>query len=377
MTGLPAPLTPPDCDLRGLPFMPLDTARLLDSDLFAISTGDEFKAAVALWCKAWQQVPAASLPDDPRILAYLSGAGTRWGKIKEVALRGWIKCGDGRLYHPTIAEKAIEAMQRRREFSETSGNDRDRKRRYRDRVKELSERLRASGIVPPRGASLQQLEGLLAGTDAGTVRGRCGDAVGTDLETMQGQCGDAVGMAKTGTGTERETLSSLRSDTPCGPPSDGQRGDASQQDPSKPPIAETAEPEETPAIPAFLQRGQHEEAAAIEAWNAFAGEHGLAKVQKLTDARRTRLHRRLNDLGGLDGWRAALDRVAASSFLLGENKTGWRADFDFLLQEKSLTKLMEGGYDRSSRSTGAGNGFVALAAEAFSGPLEGDLALRG
>lgn len=107
------PMTPPECDLRGLPFMPLDVVRLGDSDLFALATGDEFKAAVALWCKAWLQVPAASLPDDPRILAHLSGAGTRWAKVADMALRGWVKCSDGRLYHPVVAEKAREAWKHR------------------------------------------------------------------------------------------------------------------------------------------------------------------------------------------------------------------------------------------------------------------------
>lgn len=109
MTDLPEPFTPADCDLRGLPFMPLDVVRLCDSDLVAISSGDEFKAAVMLWAKAWLQIPAASLPDDPRVLAHLSGAGTRWAKVAAVALRGWVKCADGRLYHAVIAEKAREA----------------------------------------------------------------------------------------------------------------------------------------------------------------------------------------------------------------------------------------------------------------------------
>lgn len=100
---------PSDCDLRGLPWMPIDTVRLLDSDLFALATGEEFKAAVALWCKAWQQVPASSLPDNEVILAKLSGAGARWKKVRDQALRGFVKCTDGRLYHPVIAEKALEA----------------------------------------------------------------------------------------------------------------------------------------------------------------------------------------------------------------------------------------------------------------------------
>jgi hypothetical protein len=93
--------------------MPMDVVRVLDSDLFALSTGEEFKAALALWCKAWLQIPAASLPDDDRVLAHLSGAGTRWKRVREMALRGWVKCSDGRLYHPVIAEKAAEAWKHR------------------------------------------------------------------------------------------------------------------------------------------------------------------------------------------------------------------------------------------------------------------------
>ena len=110
---LPVPLTPPDCDLRGFPYMPLDVIRLVDSDLFALSTGDEFKIAVALWCKSWSQVPAGSLPDDDRILAHLSAAGMGWAGVREMALRGWVKCRDGRLYHPVVAEKALIAWKQR------------------------------------------------------------------------------------------------------------------------------------------------------------------------------------------------------------------------------------------------------------------------
>lgn len=119
------PLTPPDCDLRDFAFMPLDAARLLDSDMFALSTGEEFKAAIALWCKAWVQVPAASLPDDERVLAYLSGAGSRWKKVKSMALRGFVKCDDGRLYHSVVAEKAIEAWSKKQSYRARSkkGNE--------------------------------------------------------------------------------------------------------------------------------------------------------------------------------------------------------------------------------------------------------------
>lgn len=113
MTDLPEPLTPPECDLRGMPFMPVDLVRLFDSDIYALSSGDEFKAAFTLWGKAFLQVPAGSLPTDDRILAHLSGAGSNWRKVRDMALRGWIKASDGRLYHPVVAEKAREAWQAR------------------------------------------------------------------------------------------------------------------------------------------------------------------------------------------------------------------------------------------------------------------------
>lgn len=93
--------------------MQLDVTRLVDSDMFALSTGEEFKAAVALWCKSWLQIPASSLPNDDRVLAHLSGAGPRWSRIKDMALRGWMLCSDGRLYHPTVAEKARHAWKSR------------------------------------------------------------------------------------------------------------------------------------------------------------------------------------------------------------------------------------------------------------------------
>lgn len=112
MNNLPTPLTPPDCDLRDFAFMPLDVVRLRDSDLAVTAEADEFRCAVLLWCAAWHQVPAASLPDDDKVLAQYAGYGRvvkEWQKVREGALRGWVKCSDGRLYHAVVAEKAGEA----------------------------------------------------------------------------------------------------------------------------------------------------------------------------------------------------------------------------------------------------------------------------
>ncbi len=135
----PAPLVSSDVDLRDFVFMPLDVLRLRDSDLSTVATGEEFKAAVLLWCAAWHQVPAASIPNDDRWLARHSGAGPRWSKVKGQALRGFIECADGRLYHEIVAEKALEswakkqsqrdrtrlATEARRKRHDESGGDRN------------------------------------------------------------------------------------------------------------------------------------------------------------------------------------------------------------------------------------------------------------
>jgi hypothetical protein len=112
MTNLPAPLTPNDCNLQDFAFMPLDVARLRDSDMAAYESPEACWAAVLLWSAAWHQVPAASLPDDDRFLAKAAGYGRvvkEWANVREGALHGWIKCADGRLYHPVVAEKALES----------------------------------------------------------------------------------------------------------------------------------------------------------------------------------------------------------------------------------------------------------------------------
>lgn len=106
------PLTPPDCDLRDFAFMPLDVVRLRDSDLASTEPPEVCWSALLLWCASWHQVPAASLPDDDRVLANLAGFGRvvrEWQRIRDAALRGWVKCSDGRLYHPVVAEKARDA----------------------------------------------------------------------------------------------------------------------------------------------------------------------------------------------------------------------------------------------------------------------------
>lgn len=114
---LQSPLTPANCDLQDFPFMPLDVARLRDSELASNEPPEACWAAVLLWSASWHQVPAASIPDDEMWIAKQAGYQLRgkidkaWSKVRAGALRGWIKCSDGRMYHPVVAEKARDAWQ--------------------------------------------------------------------------------------------------------------------------------------------------------------------------------------------------------------------------------------------------------------------------
>lgn len=108
-----APLTPPDLDLRDFPYLPIDITRLFSSQFHAVASDAEWRAGMILWLKSYHQVPAASLPDDDVALARLAEFGRDvrgWKKVRNVALRGWVSCDDGRLYHPVVAEKALVAL---------------------------------------------------------------------------------------------------------------------------------------------------------------------------------------------------------------------------------------------------------------------------
>src|ERR1019366_662526 len=93
-TGLPAPHTPPDCDLRGLPRLPLDVAQLRDGAMTLLPDAEPFRAGLLALAAAWWQVPAASLPGDDTAMAYLCGYGRDLATRQRVraagALAEWV-----------------------------------------------------------------------------------------------------------------------------------------------------------------------------------------------------------------------------------------------------------------------------------------------
>jgi hypothetical protein len=89
---------------------------------------------------------------------------------------------------------------------------------------------------------------------------------------------------------------------------------------------------------------------AFEKFNELAKRIGLPVAQKITKARKAKMALRLKDVGGLEGWDTVLQKIEKSDFLRGENKSGWVADVDFVLQESSIVKIMEGKYEANKQS---------------------------
>src|SRR5206468_10329796 len=80
------------------------------------ATDAEYRARINLLWSAWQQVPAASLPNDDIALCKLADLGRdlkTWLHVKAMALRGFVLCSDGRWYHPFLAMLALSAFDAR------------------------------------------------------------------------------------------------------------------------------------------------------------------------------------------------------------------------------------------------------------------------
>lgn len=116
-----------------------------------------------------------------------------------------------------------------------------------------------------------------------------------------------------------------------------------------------------PPLPPATPREDDAVDEAFRLYNETAHTARLTKAQVLTERREKQLRRRLAECGGIEGWRVAMAKLAASPLCTGDNDRGWRADIDFVLQPKSFTRLMEGFYDaRAPVGRGSGGGKVEV-----------------
>lgn len=155
----PPPLVPPEVDLRGLEYMPLFGLHLFGSEFNASCSDAEWRAGVTLWWAAWNQQPAGSLPNDDVALCRLADLGRDvklWRRLKANALRGFVLCSDGRLYHAFLCQQVLVAWKKRVQ-------ERERKRSWRE--KKMGQNADGDGDKTRTGT----------GTETGTERGRNAD----------------------------------------------------------------------------------------------------------------------------------------------------------------------------------------------------------
>lgn len=130
--SLPAPPIGAEVDVRDLDGFMLNVERLMASELVALSTHEVIAAALFLWCRAWKQIPAASLPNDDRVIAAFSRLPiARFRKMRSEVLRGFFECSDGRLYHRVLAAEADRAFAKKKTFHDRREKDAERLRSWR------------------------------------------------------------------------------------------------------------------------------------------------------------------------------------------------------------------------------------------------------
>lgn len=80
-------------------------------------------------------------------------------------------------------------------------------------------------------------------------------------------------------------------------------------------------------------------APIIESWNSL----GLNKIISLKGKRATMLNARIKEYG-LENVLKAIGNIRNSSFLRGQNRTGWTISFDWLIKPTNFLKVLEGNY---------------------------------
>jgi hypothetical protein len=91
----------------------------------------------------------------------------------------------------------------------------------------------------------------------------------------------------------------------------------------------------------------------FDAWNKTPG---VTPAKAKTPTRLKAFGACARDPFWRENWRAALDRVARSSFCTGGGERGWRADLDWFLRTDKVTEVMEGKFDDRATKKGAGRG---------------------
>ncbi|WP_103728912.1 hypothetical protein [Novosphingobium sp. HII-3] len=102
-------------------------------------------------------------------------------------------------------------------------------------------------------------------------------------------------------------------------------------------------------LPAVLEQPDDAD-IAFDRWQSLRSRiRPNTRALALTPPRRVKLTKRLKEIGGLPAWDRCLKSVEGSPLLRGD-KTDWKAELDWLLEPKNLTKILEGNYDHDGQT---------------------------
>lgn len=79
----------------------------------------------------------------------------------------------------------------------------------------------------------------------------------------------------------------------------------------------------------------------------------LPKCTTLSESRKKALRARLNHYG-IDDFQRLFEKANESSFLTGANNNNWTANFDWLIKDANMAKVLDGNYDNKPRASGGG-----------------------
>ncbi len=84
----------------------------------------------------------------------------------------------------------------------------------------------------------------------------------------------------------------------------------------------------------------------VDQWNAVCGAAGCPSVRTTTEARKAKMRTRWKQDGFQEGYPEVLSIIAKTDFLRGGCKQGWKATFDWLIDnDKNWVKVLEGNYN--------------------------------
>jgi hypothetical protein len=85
-----------------------------------------------------------------------------------------------------------------------------------------------------------------------------------------------------------------------------------------------------------------------EAYNSIC--ISLPKIKLITDNRMKSINARWETLESLEGFAAYFEAVERSDFLTGRTENNdWKADFDWLMNQQNMSKVLEGKYNNKQR----------------------------